>query len=74
MVSVTRSGSMCVEHLADALGDLLGVLDLERADVDHADVRLLVARQLAQQVRVLHLAAREVEHVRVDLRRRGSAA
>ena len=67
VVSVTRSGSMCFEHLADALGDLLGMLDLERADVDHAGVDLLVGGQLAQEIRVFHLAAREVEHVRVDL-------
>src|SRR5262249_49363875 len=26
------------EHLADPLGDLLGMLDLEHADIDHADV------------------------------------
>ncbi len=36
------------EHLADALGDLLGRLDLERANVDDADGDRFVRRQVLQ--------------------------
>ena len=56
-----------LEHLADALGDLLWRLDLQRTDVDDADRDRLVLRELGEEGGISHLAAREVEDEFVHL-------
>src|SRR6185437_7784625 len=49
-----------LDDLADPGGDVLGGLDLRRADVDHADGDLLDGGQVLEERDVLHLAVGEV--------------
>ena len=58
-----------LEHLARALGHLLGRLDHHRADVEHADLDFLVGRQVLEELDAGHAAVGVVEHELVDARR-----
>ena len=55
-----------LEHLPDALGDLLRRFDRVGADIEHADLNVLVLRQVLQELDAGHVAVRVVEHELID--------
>src|SRR3954469_24245139 len=58
-----------VEDLVDALDDLVVGLDVQTADVDHADLHLTVIVELLQGADVGHVAQREIQRELLDVDR-----